>query len=269
MANVKANGICIHYERTGGNRPPLLLCHGITDTGGCWPRVAAALKKDFDLIMLDARGHGLSEAPKSGYCLDVMADDVAGVITALGLQRPGIIGHSMGAMTAAVTAAHYPNLVRCVVLEDPPWTFPPQSAADWATQLDHIRADALIRKDMTTDEMVEYSVCINPGMNRWDRSEFDPWGEAKRLVSEQVMEGLRSDLPQWQDTVRRIACPTLLITADPAKGGAVTPAAVQRVSALNPKMRIVNIAEAGHNVRREAFEKYMEAVTTFLASVPK
>ena len=106
MAKVMTNGIRIHYERTGGAKPALVLCHGITDSGGCWPRVVAALKKDYDLVMLDARGHGGSEAPRSGYSLDIMADDVAGVIDALGLQRPCIIGHSMGAMTAARTAAH-------------------------------------------------------------------------------------------------------------------------------------------------------------------
>ena len=126
-----------------------------------------------------------------------------------------------------------------------------------------------MRRDMTTDEMVEYSVCINPGIARWDKSEFDAWSEAKRLVSENVMEGLRSDLPQWQDTVRRIACPTLLLSADPAKGAIITPASAQRVAALNPKVRIVNIPEAGHNIRREAFEKYMEAVTAFLSSLCK
>jgi pimeloyl-ACP methyl ester carboxylesterase len=169
----------------------------------------------------------------------------------------------------ARTAAHYPNLVRGLVLEDPPWTYPPATAAEWGTQLDHVRADALARKDMTTEEMVEYSLCINPGMKRWDKSELDPWSEGKRLVSEHVMEGLRSDLPQWQDTVRRIACPTLLLTADPAKGAAITPAAVQRIMALNPKMKIVNIAEAGHNIRREAFEKYIEVVTAFLSNPGK
>jgi N-formylmaleamate deformylase len=269
MADVKANGIRIHYERTGGHKPPLVLCHGITDTGGCWPRVTAALKNTYDLILLDARGHGLSEAPKSGYSVDIMADDVASVIEALCLKKPVLMGHSMGAMTVAVTAAHYPALVRGLVLEDPPWSQPPQSAAEWANRLDHLKTEVQAKQSMTSDEMIKRDSAGTPGITTWDKSEFDPWSEAKRLFKTQVTEGLRSDPPAWQETARRIACPTLLITADPARGSIVTAAAAQRAVALNPKIQVVHIAGAGHNVRREAFEKYIEAVTAFLAGLPK
>ncbi len=121
MPYVKTNGITLHYTRTGGDKPPIVLCHGIMDSGACWPRVAPVLSQTHDLIMLDARGHGLSDAPASGYTWQALAEDLAGAITALALTRPGIIGHSMGAGTAAVVAARYPDRVGFLVLEDPPW----------------------------------------------------------------------------------------------------------------------------------------------------
>ena len=67
MPYVTANGIRLHYERTGGfsaraKKPPIILLHGITDSGACWPRLQAALAPDYDLIMPDARLHGLSDA---------------------------------------------------------------------------------------------------------------------------------------------------------------------------------------------------------------
>src|SRR5205807_8111357 len=59
--NVQANGITIHYYCTGGdNKPSILLLHGITDSGQCWPRVAHDLESSYDVIMTDARGHGHS-----------------------------------------------------------------------------------------------------------------------------------------------------------------------------------------------------------------
>jgi pimeloyl-ACP methyl ester carboxylesterase len=78
-------------------------------------------KKNYDLIMPDARGHGLSEAPEAGYDDEDRAADLAGFIQALELGRPALIGHSMGAATTAVMAVRYPEQVCCMVLEDPAW----------------------------------------------------------------------------------------------------------------------------------------------------
>src|SRR5262245_60062606 len=66
--DVTANGITIHYYRTGnGDKPALVLSHGASDSGLCWTRLTRALEADYDVIMPDARGHGLSDAPATGY----------------------------------------------------------------------------------------------------------------------------------------------------------------------------------------------------------
>ncbi|HND49949.1 MAG TPA: alpha/beta fold hydrolase, partial [Anaerolineales bacterium] len=74
---VFVNGIKIHYYRTGGNKPPLVLAHGITDDGMCWSPVAEVLAKDFDVVMVDARGHGKSDAPEDGYTLQNLGAELA------------------------------------------------------------------------------------------------------------------------------------------------------------------------------------------------
>ena len=80
-----------------------------------------ALAGEYDMILPDARGHGLSDQPPTGYAPQDHAADVAGLIRGLGLERPILIGHSMGAGVAATVAAHYPDLVAGAILEDPPW----------------------------------------------------------------------------------------------------------------------------------------------------
>jgi N-formylmaleamate deformylase len=121
---VAADGPRLHYTRTGGDKPPLVLAHGVTDDGLCWSRVAAELAPDYDVVMVDARGHGRSDAPESGYDPGQQADDLAGVIAALGLQKPAMLGHSMGAATTLVLAGTYPDVPGAILLEDPPawWT---------------------------------------------------------------------------------------------------------------------------------------------------
>lgn len=51
--DIHANGIKIHYNRTGGSKPPIVLCHGATDNGLCWTPVASALEVNYDVIMPD------------------------------------------------------------------------------------------------------------------------------------------------------------------------------------------------------------------------
>ena len=71
------NNTTIHYTRTGGDKPPLLLAHGYTDNGLYWSRVAQALEADYDVVMPDARGHGHSPGPDEPYTSDLHADDLA------------------------------------------------------------------------------------------------------------------------------------------------------------------------------------------------
>src|SRR2546421_12766764 len=121
------NGITIYYYCTGGDKKPsILLLHGITNSGQCWPQLAHALEGSYDVIMTDARGHGHS-GTSADFSIVLLAEDAAAVIRALGLEKPYVWGHSMGAITAATLAAAYPDLVRAIVLEDPPMRDEPLS----------------------------------------------------------------------------------------------------------------------------------------------
>lgn len=115
-----------HYTRTGGPGPPFVLAHGLTDDGLCWTPVAEALAGDYDVVMVDARGHGRSDAPAHGYDPTTEAADLAGAIAALDLRRPTILGHSLGAVTALVLAGAFPDVPAAILLEDPPalWAVP-------------------------------------------------------------------------------------------------------------------------------------------------
>ncbi|MFT4041288.1 MAG: alpha/beta hydrolase, partial [Thermomicrobiales bacterium] len=114
---VEVPGGHIHYARGGNGSPPLLLAHGATESGACWPRVAPALAAGHAVVMADARGHGESSPPPPGWDYAMQGDDLAAVITGLGLERPVVIGHSMGCGAALHLAARHPQLVRALVLE--------------------------------------------------------------------------------------------------------------------------------------------------------
>jgi pimeloyl-ACP methyl ester carboxylesterase len=64
---VTTNGIKLHYYRTGGDKPQVVINHGAGDDGLCWTRIAMELERNYDVIVPDARGHGKSETGKGDY----------------------------------------------------------------------------------------------------------------------------------------------------------------------------------------------------------
>ncbi|HVC32206.1 MAG TPA: alpha/beta hydrolase [Chloroflexota bacterium] len=263
--DVIANGIRVHYYRTGGTKPPLVLSHGATDDGLCWTRATRALEADYDVIMPDARGHGLSEAPEGGYNSEERAADLAGLIRALHLERPAVGGHSMGAGTSFYLAALYPDLVRCAILEDPGFRsdFNRPANAEIEARATRMRTGTAERKAMSREALIALCREQNP---TWSDEELGPWADSKRRVSLSFGGALRSpDRTTWQELLPKITCPVLLITADPEKGSIVTPDAAAEAVRLLPTLKVVRLRGAGHNIRREQFEGFLQAVRTFLA----
>jgi pimeloyl-ACP methyl ester carboxylesterase len=262
--DVVANGIVVHYYRTGGDKPPLVLNHGFTDNGLCWTRLALALEGDYDLIMPDARGHGLSDGPEEGYDDDNRAADLAGLIQALNLGRPAVMGHSMGAATTAMAAARYPELVSCIVLEDPAWF-------DESVPRTRPRADFRSIIALGSRPLSEIEAAGRERAPTWHELEIGPWAVAKQQLSPNAVGARRRRLMCWSDVVPQVRCPALLVTGDPqveASGRAiVTPELAGRVAAMNPNFRVVRIEGAGHSIRRMQFEPYVRAVSAFLGEV--
>lgn len=266
--DVIANGIAIHYHRTGGDHPPLVLNHGATDSGLCWIRLAKALEADYDVIMPDARGHGQSEAPDGPYDSATRAADVAGFVSALGLERPAVGGHSMGAMTTFYLAALYPDVLRCAILEDPVFRLDqqPMSEEHQREWTERMRREREERQTLGREGIIARGREQHPD---WDEIEFGPWADAKLRVSQTFTVGgaiRRTEMTAWRELLPKITCPTLLVTGDPERGGIVTPEAAAEAERLNPRVTVVRLRGAGHNVRREQFEGYLQAVREFLAA---
>ncbi len=267
--DIVVDGIKTHYTRTGaGDKPPLVLLHGFSDYGLCWLPVARDLEADWDIILPDARGHGKSERVQAGGTYD-HPSDVAALIGALGLVKPVVGGHSMGAATASTLEARFPGLVKALVLEDPPWrdwtpppaandraaqkTPPPNPWWDWLSKL----------PGKSLEEIIAKGKADNPN---WPEIEWQPWAESKLQLDVNILkaEGLR--MP-WQEVAKAIRVPTLLLTGDPSKGAIVSPETAREAVGLSSSIRVVNIPGVGHSIRRENYPRFMQAVIAFLDEV--
>lgn len=119
---VSANGIDIHYIDQGQGEPLVLLHGGVVSTNAIWAGVPVAyashmdtLAERFRVIAPDTRGCGRTRHTGGPISFDLLADDVAAVIDALGLERPLIAGFSEGAITATVLGLRHPDAIRAIV----------------------------------------------------------------------------------------------------------------------------------------------------------
>jgi pimeloyl-ACP methyl ester carboxylesterase len=179
----------------------------------------------------------------------------------------------MGASTAAAAAAKYPDLFGKVLLEDPAWReedSPRRTMSEEERELwmEERKKRILEQKRMSREALIEFCRERSPS---WQEAELGPWAMAKQQLSPKVISGRPSgsdaeEKPKtWREIAEAITVPTLLITADPEEGAIVTPEIAEAATELNSQFEVANIKGVGHNIRREAFEAYMEAITAFLA----
>ncbi|MFI5706180.1 alpha/beta fold hydrolase [Streptomyces xanthochromogenes] len=118
--SVDVGGVRLAYQVSGPpEAPPLVLLHALGEDAADWDVVAPVLARSWRVYALDLRGHGRSDWP-GDYSLQLMRDDVLGVLDALALDRVDLIGHSVGGVVAYLFAEEYPQRVDRLVLEDAP-----------------------------------------------------------------------------------------------------------------------------------------------------
>jgi pimeloyl-ACP methyl ester carboxylesterase len=110
-------GLRLHYVEQGDPAgPPVVLVHGWPDSWFTWSRMLPSLDSGLRVYAIDQRGFGDSDHPDSGYEIDDLADDVAAFSTAMGLERPHLVGHSLGTFVIRRAAERHPGRFARLVL---------------------------------------------------------------------------------------------------------------------------------------------------------
>jgi pimeloyl-ACP methyl ester carboxylesterase len=225
--------------------------------------VARALAEEYDVIMPDARGHGKSSVPELGYRYEDHAGDVIGLIEALKLTRPVLIGHSMGGMTAALVASREPKLLGGLILADPSFLSPKVQRevrdSDVADQhrrylsqspgqvIDEITIDMRRRHPHRSQEIIELIA------------------RARLQTSMSAFDVLKPPNPDFKRFMSTIEIPSLLVKGD---GGVVTPEVAAELQRLNPKLQVQTIHKASHGLHYDQPEQFAAVVNAFLAALP-
>jgi N-formylmaleamate deformylase len=255
----EANGIAIHYLRTGGSKPPVVLLHGLTGSGACWSSLARALEGEYDVVMPDARGHGDSSTPPKGYRYEDLADDVIGLIEGLELITPAVLGHSMGGMTAALVASRLGTAIRGVILADPTF-LSPQRQRD-------VHESDVIEQHRRLLSLGEGEALAQARVRHPDRRPeiVELVAEARLKTRIRAFDVLTPPSPEYHQLVGTICAPILLVIGDNPVVSAET---ARELENLNPRLRVEQVLHAGHGLPYDQPERFAAAVRSFLHSVP-
>ncbi len=272
--SLNIHGIRIHYYRTGGELPTVVLSHGAMDDGLCWTRLAQALEADYDLIMPDARGHGRSDPGAGDYTPKARAADLIGLIEGLGLESPVIGGHSMGAVTSIYAAGLRPDLISGLFMEDPSLALPgePVIKRRSAETLEQI-GKMISRETKLSKQAPGFMLrgFLKRVIPEFPEEEIGPWLKSKKLISDDLIEAMKA--PAWLlgefdfDLLEKVRSPAMLIYGDRSAGALLSEGAAFEFQKRIPGLRIVHFPGANHDIRRVRFEGYIRELKSFLADV--
>lgn len=262
------NGLRLRYLEWGApSAPPILLLHGFSSTALAWRNVGEALAERYHVVALDQRGHGASAWDTQGrYTIDDFVADARAVSQELHLAPFVLIGHSMGGSIAYTYAAVHPEDVSRLVIEDSA----PRPADDPRPPMQPMQAPVFASREEVAASVRE----ANPHMTQdaleqrvdvyYVQRPDGTWGFRADVA------GVRGALARqpgyeklWQH-VRNIACPTLVIRAGQEPAG-ISAKTVDLLKEANPRIEVVTVPDAGHNIHFAHFGEFMPLLEQFLA----
>lgn len=260
--------------------PPILLLHGGNQTAHSWDLVSLHLADRYRVLAIDQRGHGDSEwARDADYSAQAMAEDALAFIEQQRLDRPLVIGHSMGGMVTMTLLAQRPDVARAAVFVD----VGPEISGDGA---DVIRA--FVERNVEFDDLEEFVRRV---------AEYDPYRSRAHIArtvrynllrradgryvskSDRVLHdpafrrnggdsgergGRIAGTPDL-DAVRALDLPALVVRG--GDSNVLTPEGAERFADALPQGRLVTVADCGHNVHGQNTPGFLEAVRPFVDAV--
>lgn len=290
-----ANGVRLHYYRAAPapERPDIVMVHGVTDNGLCWTTLTEELQDDYDIYMLDTRGHGLSDPFTAADDGDTLIKDVVAVVEALDVEKPILVGHSMGAATVMRVGAEHPELARAVVMLDPFLRAPradegrdrdgdndrrrdtPRPPRDAEREAEPARDRLSVNMAGDPETLVAQNNYPFEDLVATGRRQFPKWSDADIkywALSKKQYHGAYSP-DAWQamsgsmrtgDSLGKIPVPSLILKAD------TSPERRQAEQTLvegMERVKLVHVEGGGHNLHHDELQRTTELLKEFLSSL--
>ena len=262
------------------NGPPLVLLHGVTR---CWRDFVPLfpdLIERWQVFAPDHRGHGKSDRSAPHYRVADFATDAVALIEQ---HLPGpvvLLGHSLGALVAALVAAELPGRVRALILEDPPGSTLAGGIRQSRFHLQFANTERLLATardaESLTRELAEMEVqrpsdrAVVRFRELRDLAAIRFGAECLLQLDPAVLttlgQGRWFEGLDWFGSLAKIECPTLLLRADLACGGMLSDVEAARITSLIPRCSRLDLPGIGHAIHSTQPDKMLSLLTDWLES---
>ena len=257
MPHASRNDLSLFYVQEGSGEPSLLFVHGWCCDHTFFQPQLDHFASTHAVTALDLRGCGDSDRPEEGYDIPTLADDLAWLCGELGISKPIVVGHSLGAMIAIELGARYPELPLAIIADDPGPIHPlPETRAiyeGFADELAGPGGEAARRAWVEAEEVGDAAL---------KRRIVETMCSAPLDVAEAVIRA--STL--WNGSAALAACKVPLLLLRSGTGGSNEPA---RLLPLKPDLHVGVTVGAGHFHQLEVpeqvtpmMERFIEVVVT-------
>jgi len=254
----RTNGIELNFT-VQGSGPWVVMSHSLACDLHMWDAQVAALSKDYSVLRFDTRGHGKSDAPPGEYNLEMLAEDVHGLLDSMGIASCHWMGLSMGGMIGQVFALRYPAMLKSLILADTTSRYPAEAKNLWES-----RIATATEKGM--EPLVEGTLSrwFTAGFLGAHREACDRVAAMIRATPVPGYVGCCHAIPKIDVTSRlkEIKCPVMVIVGEQDAG---TPVEMAReIHAAMPGSELVIIPSASHLSNIEQPDGFNRAVAGFL-----
>ncbi|MDQ6637815.1 MAG: alpha/beta hydrolase [Candidatus Dormibacteraeota bacterium] len=252
----------LHFEVAGSGPRTVMFLHGLAGHGGEWASTVESLGPAFTTTTLDQRGHGRSTRVPRDVSREAFADDVAAVIRAAEATTPVVlVGHSMGAHTAFITAARHPGLVETLVMVEGDIGGGGEqrmlqlhdAIASWPTSFDSYES---VRDFFGGDTTLGRAWA-----NGYEHRDGAWWPRFDPAVMDAIMTPIFAH-ECWQQW-RRLRVPTHLVVAERT---ATDLERISRMCQARPDVQLTTVPDAGHDLHLEQPQAFLQLLLAILAT---
>jgi len=257
---IKANGIRMNYELSGKKGAPVVvLSHSLSCNLLMWNPQIDALNPYFQVLRYDTRGHGATDAPSGSYTLELLAEDVIGLLDALGLGRVHFVGLSMGGMIGQCLVLNHPHRLKSLVLCDTASIVPAEAQPVWEERLDKVRKKGMGALSEETMERWFTPAFLrqNPPMVKLIREQILATPVAGYIGCAEAIRRLN-----YLDRISGIKIPTLIMVGEDDPGTPVSAAEAMHKRITDSKLVVLPSARHLSNV--EQADPFNAALLKFL-----
>jgi len=257
---IEANGIRMNYELSGKKGAPVVvLSHSLSCNLLMWNPQIDALNPYFQVLRYDTRGHGATDAPSGPYTLELLAEDITGLLDALGMDRVHFVGLSMGGMIGQCLALSHPHRLKSLVLCDTASIVPAEAQPLWQERLHKVSKKGMEALFEETLERWFTPAFLrqNPPMVKLIRKQILATPVAGYIGCAEAIRRLN-----YLDRISEIKTPTLIMVGedDPGTPVSASEAMHEHIAGSN----LVVLPSARHLSNVEQTEAFNAALLKFL-----